>query len=84
MNTTATRPLPSRRFGEPWTQASWLQALGFGLLVAGTALYAQAGLPHSGHSSADPMAQGQAAAHTGSGTDGADALLGSFEERTRA
>lgn len=27
--------------GEPWTRHSWLQALGFGVLVAGTLVYAQ-------------------------------------------
>ncbi|PRW33096.1 Solute carrier family 35 member F6 [Chlorella sorokiniana] len=53
------------RFGEPWTVASWLQAAGFALLVAGTALYANAGLPHSSNSSADPVAA-QAAAGSGS------------------
>ncbi|PSC71303.1 Drug Metabolite Transporter (DMT) Superfamily [Micractinium conductrix] len=32
---------PERKLGEPWTAHSWLQALGFAVLVAGTLAYAQ-------------------------------------------
>ena len=46
---------PSGRFGEPWTRESWLQAAGFALLVAGTAVYAQANHFRSTHSAADVM-----------------------------
>lgn len=41
----ALRPGPlccPRRFGEPWTRASWLQALGFAMLASGTVVYSHA------------------------------------------
>lgn len=44
-----------RRFGEPWTSASWLQALGFLCMVAGALLYAH------GKALQERSQQGQAA-----------------------
>ncbi|KAL4448425.1 hypothetical protein ABPG75_005644 [Micractinium tetrahymenae] len=50
-----------RRFGEPWTSASWLQALGFLCMVAGALLYAHGKAEQEREQQAAAAAAGSAA-----------------------
>lgn len=53
--------VPGAQLGEPWTRASWLQALGFAVIVASTAVYshADAALEKDLQSSAAAKAHGE-------------------------